>query len=81
MPFPAISFNGNDYKGERLHWVNLDAQRHTLVADTPGVPDFLKTDELAPLGEQSFIMNRTGETTFHCTIHPGMTGTLVVRDR
>jgi Copper binding proteins, plastocyanin/azurin family len=69
------------YKGERLRWVNLDTLTHALVADTSGVPDFRKTDELAPLGEQSFIMTTTGTTTFHCSIHPGMVGTLVVRDR
>jgi plastocyanin len=69
------------YKGERLRWVNLDTLTHALVADTSGVPDFLKTDELAPLGEESFIMTTTGTTTFHCAIHPGMVGTLVVRDR
>jgi hypothetical protein len=69
------------YTGERLRWVNLDTLTHALVADTPGVPDFLKTGDLAPNGEQSFIMTTTGTTTFHCTIHPGMAGTLVVRDR
>jgi plastocyanin len=69
------------YKGERLKWVNLDKVTHALVADTAGVPDFRKTDDLAPGGEQSFIMTRTGTTTFHCTIHPGMVGTLVVRER
>jgi hypothetical protein len=69
------------YKGERLRWVNLDTLTHALVADGSGVPDFLKTDELAPHGEQSFIMTTTGTTTYHCAIHPEMVGTLVVRDR
>jgi plastocyanin len=69
------------YTGERLRWVNLDTVTHALVADTSGVRDFLKTDVLTPGGEQSFIMTATGTTTFHCTIHPGMVGTLVVRDR
>jgi plastocyanin len=55
---------------------------HALVADTSGVPDFRKTDVLAPHGgEQSFIMMTTGTTTFHCAIHPSMVGTFVVRDR
>jgi hypothetical protein len=69
------------YKGERLRWVNLDTVTHALVADTSGVPDFRETGELANLNERSFIMMTTGTTTFHCTIHPGMVGTLVVRDR
>lgn len=70
------------YKGERLRWVNIDTQTHALVADTSGVPDFRTTGNLQPSGgEQSFLMTTTGTTTFHCTIHPGMVGTLVVRER
>jgi plastocyanin len=69
------------YNGERLRWVNADTLTHALVADTRGVPDFLETDDLPPDGEQSFVMTRTGTTTFHCRIHPEMVGTLVVRDR
>jgi plastocyanin len=69
------------YKGERLRWVNADTLTHALVADTRGVPDFLKTDDLPAHGEQSFIMTTNGTTTFHCRIHPEMVGTLVVRDR
>jgi len=69
------------YTGERLRWVNLDTLAHALVTDTPGATDFLETDALPPGGEQSFIMTKTGTTTFHCTIHPEMVGTLMVRDR
>lgn len=50
--------------------------RFSHVADTAGVPDFRETGPLAPNGEQSFIMTRTGTTTFHCTIHASMVGTL-----
>ena len=67
--------------GERLRWFNLDNVTHALVADTSGVPDCMKTAELVPGAEQSFVMRATGTTTFHCTIHPGMVGTLVVREK
>jgi plastocyanin len=69
------------YNEERLRFINIDTLTHALVADTPGATDFLKTDVLPPSGEQSFIMTRTGTTTFHCTIHPEMVGRLIVRDR
>jgi plastocyanin len=69
------------YTGERMHWTNIDKETHALVADTAGVPEFQKTDVLAPGAEQSFTLTRTGRTTFHCTIHPAMTGTLIVRER
>lgn len=69
------------FKGERLRWFNLDNAVHVLVADTPALPEFVKTNSLAPGGEQSFVMNTPGSTTFHCTIHPEMIGTLEVRER
>jgi plastocyanin len=67
------------YKGELMRWVNGDSMKHAVVSDTPG---FLRTDELAPRGgEQSFLMTRIGTTTIHCSIHPSMVGTLVIRER
>lgn len=69
------------YSGETMRWRNFDQTTHALVADTAGVPDFAKTDTLAPGAEQSFLMTRTGSTPFHCTIHPSMTGTLIVQER
>jgi plastocyanin len=69
------------YRGERLRWINADTETHALLADTAGVPDFLETGPLPPGGERSFTMARVGTTTFHCSIHPAMVGTLVVRDR
>jgi plastocyanin len=68
------------YRGERLRWFNLDMLTHVIVADSPDATDFRKTDELSAAGEQSFIMNKLGTTRIHCTIHPNMTGTLIVRE-
>ncbi len=68
------------YKGELMHWVNLDAQTHHIVADSPNATDFTGTNDLPQGGEQSFVMTRLGTTKIHCTIHPEMTGTLVVRE-
>ena len=67
------------HSGERLRWVNTDTVAHDIVADSPNATDFRMTD-LPPGGEQSFTMTRTGTTRIHCAIHPGMTGTLTVRD-
>jgi plastocyanin len=69
------------YKGERLRWVNADTVTHVIVADSPEATDLRKTDELRSGAEQSFIMNKTGTTGIHCSIHPNMTGTLIVRER
>ena len=65
-------------EGERMRWRNLDSVEHTVVPDTP-LPGFDTTGALAPGDEQSFVMIATGTTRIHCTEHPQMVGTLVVR--
>jgi plastocyanin len=59
----------------------IDAVEHNLVPDTRSLREFDTTGLLAPGGERSFIMNSLGTTTFHCTIHPQMAGTLIVQNR
>jgi plastocyanin len=68
-------------KGERLRWVNADTLTHVIAANAPGATDFRTTAELPPGGDQSFIMTRPGTTGIHCTIHPNMTGTLIVTEQ
>lgn len=69
------------FRGERMRFRNADATEHDVVADTQAIPEFTTTGPLAPGGEKTFTMNTVGETTIHCTIHPQMTGTLIVRER
>ena len=70
------------YKGERLRWVNADSIAHDIVADSPDATDFRKTAELQPNGgQESLIMTRLGTTGIHCSVHPNMTGTLIVREQ
>ena len=64
----------------RLHWVNADGVTHRIVADAPDATDFRNTNDLRSGGEQSFDMTRLGTTRIHCSIHPNMTGTLIVRE-
>jgi plastocyanin len=69
------------FKGERMRWRNIDSVEHNLVPDTAALPEFMTTGVLAPGGERSFIMQTSGTTAFHCTIHPQMTGRLIVQER
>lgn len=69
------------FKGERMRWQNLDTVEHDVVADAESLPEFRTTGRLSPGDEKSFVMQTTGTTRIHCTIHPQMTGTLVVRER
>ena len=67
------------HPGERMRWRNVDSAQHNIVTDTNALPEFQTTGNLDPGGERSFVMNTVGSTTIHCTIHPQMTGTLIVR--
>ena len=69
------------HQGERLRWRNVDTIEHNIVADTAALPEFETTGTLLPGGERSFTMNTTGTTRIYCTIHPQMTGVLVVQER
>jgi plastocyanin len=69
------------YKGVRINWINADTLTHHIVADSPDATDFRETNDLPSGAQQSFLMNKLGTTKIHCTIHPEMTGALVVRER
>ncbi|HEY7058696.1 MAG TPA: hypothetical protein VH458_19325 [Vicinamibacterales bacterium] len=68
------------FRGERMRLRNFDSVEHNLVPDTASLPEFMTTGLLAPGDERSFVMATLGTTTFHCTIHPQMVGTLIVRE-
>jgi plastocyanin len=69
------------FKGERLDWRNMDTVGHTVVADTPSLPEFETTGALAPGDKRSFVIRTTGTTRIQCAEHPQMVGTVVVRER
>ena len=69
------------FKGERMRWQNLDTVEHDVVADAESLPEFRTTGRLSPGDEKSFVMQTIGTTRIHCTIHPQMTGTLIVAER
>jgi plastocyanin len=60
--------------GQTVAWHNSDAITHTGTGtgfDTGGVGPGSTS--------RAFAMNTQGTFVYHCTIHPGMTGTLVVK--
>ncbi len=69
------------YTGERMRWRNIDTETHDIVTDSIAFPEFTATGMMTAGSERSFVMNTTGMTRIHCTIHPQMVGTLIVQER
>ena len=72
---PIISVS----RGELIsfHLINEDTQKHNLNMDEFNV----HTKDLNYFESESitFIADKTGQFTFHCTLHPEMTGTFTVK--
>lgn len=65
-------------KGTKVTWTNQDSTSHT-VTETDGKtgPD---SKTLSNGQSYSFTYNNTGSFSYHCSIHPEMTGTVTVTD-
>ena len=61
--------------GTAVTWVNSDATSHTTTSNAAGWDSGI----VAPGGRFSFVFQNTGTFPYHCVIHPGMVGTVVVR--
>src|SRR5829696_1777671 len=62
--------------GTTVTWTNSGAAPHTVTADD-GAFD---SDRLAPGATFSQTFDTAGTFTYHCEIHPQMTGTIVVTE-
>ena len=62
--------------GQAVNWHNLDSITHTATLngafDSGSIPAFSAHDN-------AVTMSKAGTFTYHCTIHPGMIGTIVVQ--
>jgi plastocyanin len=58
-----------------LPWSNTDSVVHDMVSDT-GLFD---SGRVEANGTVSVTFSTTGTFPYHCSIHPGMVGTIVVR--
>jgi plastocyanin len=70
--FPA-TINVN--VGDSVTWTNQDSAAHTVTSDTAGV---FGSGQLAQGQSFSHTFTQAGTFTYHCAIHPTMTGSVVV---
>jgi plastocyanin len=61
--------------GTTVTWTNTDSVSHTSTSDAPGWDSGI----VAPGGQYSRSFQAAGTYKYHCAIHPGMIGTVVVR--
>ncbi len=61
--------------GQTVKWTNDDSVDHNVIA-TSGAT--FKSSTVAAGSTYSFKITKAGTIQYVCTIHPGMTGTLVV---
>jgi plastocyanin len=61
--------------GTTVTWLNSDSVSHTSTSNAAG----WNSGEVAPGGQFSVAFPTPGTFPYHCTIHPGMVGTVVVR--
>ena len=60
--------------GTTVTWTNNDNVAHTSTSDGAG----WNSGTVAPGGRFSFMFQNPGTFSYHCAIHPGMIGTIVV---
>ena len=61
--------------GATVAWTNADSVPHTATADGGA----WNSGTIAPGGTFSRTFTSAGSFTYHCTIHPGMVGTITVQ--
>jgi plastocyanin len=61
--------------GTTVTWTNNDSIAHTVTADSGSGPD---SGNLDPGKSYSFTYKTAGTFSYHCNIHPDMTGTVQV---
>jgi plastocyanin len=57
-----------------VEWRNLDGVNHTVTADDAS----FSSADITPTASYSKIFTSPGTYPYHCAIHPGMVGSIVV---
>src|SRR5215831_17500467 len=61
--------------GEKITWINKDEEPHTIVSVEK---QFKKSSALDTDQEFTITAGAPGTYTYYCSVHPKMTGTIVV---
>ena len=64
--------------GTIVTWKNMDTASHTVTSDDGGS---FNSGSISTNGTYTFIFTNYGSYPYHCSLHPGMTGTVQVVSR
>jgi plastocyanin len=64
--------------GTTVTWVNNDGAPHALASDA-GSPEAFSSGSLSTGASFTFTFTKPGTYKYHCSIHPSMTGTIIVQ--
>ncbi len=64
--------------GTKITWTNLDAEAHAVTSDDG---TSFNSGNIPAGGSFSFTATSNGTFTYHCNLHPAMTGTIYVLTR
>lgn len=79
-----IPTSANAAVGATVTWVNNSGVDHNVIFDNPAAAQGVGGGASGNIGtissgSQSRMFTTAGVITFHCTIHPGMSGSLTVQ--
>lgn len=67
-------------KGTTVEWVNQDSVNHDVTKQTGPGPKFSSgTGNISSGDSYKVTFNTAGTIKYECTVHPGMTGTIIVK--
>ena len=61
--------------GTTVTWINKDSTTHTVASDTGA----FKSGNLNSGANYTFTFTKAGTYPYHCSIHPSMTGKIIVQ--
>ncbi len=64
-------------KGTKVVWTNTSDAPHTVTSDTADA--FTASPTLTQNQTYSFVFNTAGTYAYHCTVHPSMKATIIVK--
>lgn len=71
----------NVAKGATVTWINMDTVPHTVTSGSEAAPTSLfDSHEMGHMRSFSFTFDTPGTYTYFCDLHPGMIGTVTVRE-